>query len=109
MNNAEKVVFSRTLKTVDWNNSRIINKDIISEVKQLKYTSNKNLTLLGSGSILTQFADAGLVDEYQVLVDPVVLGEGTQLFRGLKEKLQLQLYDSKVYKNGNVLLRYHPK
>lgn len=108
MNKAEKIVFSRTLKQADWENTRIIGEDIITAIKQLKQTPGKDMCILGSGSIITQFADAGLIDEYQFMVDPVALGEGTPTFKGLKKKLDLQLISARTFKSGVVLLSYKP-
>jgi len=108
MNKAEKIVFSRTLKRADWENTRIIGGDIITAVKQLKQTPGKDMCVLGSGSIITQFADAGLIDEYQFMVDPVALGNGTPTFKGLKNKLDLKLVSTKTFKSGVILLSYQP-
>jgi dihydrofolate reductase len=108
MNRAEKIVFSRTLKEVGWNNSRLIKDNIGREIRNLKNTSGKDMTLLGSGSILTQLAEQGLIDEYEFMVDPVVLGEGTPMFKGIKHRLNLKLTSTRTFKNGNVLLCYQP-
>lgn len=108
MNKAEKIVFSRTLKTANWENTRIISEDLIGAVKKLKRTSGKDLCLLGSGSILTQLAEAGVIDEYQFMVDPVALGAGTPTFSGLGKKLDLRLQSSRAFKSGVVLLSYQP-
>ncbi|NII27063.1 dihydrofolate reductase [Pseudoflavitalea sp. X16] len=107
MNKSEKIVFSRTLKTADWNNTRIVKDNIEAEVKRLK-EAGKAMTILGSGSILTQLANSGLIDEYQVMIDPVALGSGTPLFEGLQHHLDLQLINSRVFKSGVVLLSYLP-
>lgn len=107
MNKSEKIVFSRTLKTATWNNTRIVKDNIEAEVKRLK-ESGKSMTILGSGSILTQLANSGLIDEYQVMIDPVALGSGTPLFKGLQHQLDLQLINSRVFKSGVVLLSYLP-
>ncbi len=108
MNKAEKVVFSRTLKKVNWNNTRLVKNDLLSEVRSLKQQSGKDLTVLGSGSIVSQLAGAGLIDEYQILLNPVVLGAGKTMFQGIKEKIDLRLTKTRVFKNGNVLLCYEP-
>jgi dihydrofolate reductase len=108
MNNADKIVFSRTLQKVDWNHTRIIKDNIVAEIKRLKQLPGKDITLLGSGSILTQFAEQGLIDEYQLMVDPVVLGAGTAIFNGIQHKLNLKLTSTKVFKSGVVLLCYQP-
>jgi dihydrofolate reductase len=67
------------------------------------------MTMLGSGSILRQFADAGLIDVFQFMVDPVALGDGTPLFQGLTKPLNLKLTSSKQFKSGVVLLNYEPE
>jgi len=108
MNKAEKIVFSRTLTKADWENTRIIKEDITGAIKQLKQTPGKDLCLLGSGSILTQLADAGLIDTYQFMVDPVALGDGTPAFKGLTKKLDLKLTSTRTFKSGVVLLNYQP-
>ncbi|MEO8403399.1 MAG: dihydrofolate reductase family protein [Chitinophagaceae bacterium] len=106
MNKAEKIVFSKTLKKADWNNTRIVNNNMIEEVKKLKETSGKDMTILGSGSIVTQLADAGLIDGYQFMMDPVVLGKGTPVFNGIHEALHLKLVNTKVHKSGVIVLNY---
>jgi dihydrofolate reductase len=65
MNKAEKIVFSRTLKKADWNNTKLIKKNMIEEIKELKKLTGNDMTVLGSGSIITQLAEEGLIDEYQ--------------------------------------------
>ena len=109
MNKSEKIVFSRTLKQADWANTRIVKDNMIDEVKKLKRKRGADLTILGSASIVTQLAEAGLIDTYQIMVDPVALGSGAPLFKGMKEKLDLKLTSSRVFKSGVVLLVYEPK
>lgn len=108
MNNAEKIVFSKTMQKASWNNSRLINRNITDEIKKLKQTNGKDMTLLGSGSILTQFADACLIDVYQIMIDPVAIGKGTSLFENLQRPLDLKLTDTRIFKSGVVLLCYEP-
>jgi dihydrofolate reductase len=74
----------------------------------MKQLPGKDMTLLGSGSILTQFAEQGLIDEYQIMVDPVVLGDGTPIFKNIKHKLDLKLTRTRTFKSGVVLLCYQP-
>jgi dihydrofolate reductase len=106
MNKSEKIVFSRTLKKAEWNNTRVISNNIADEVKKLKTSSKKDMTILGSGSILTQLVDAGLVDSFQFMVDPIALGEGTPIFNGIKHKLDLKLTSTRPFKSGAILLSY---
>jgi dihydrofolate reductase len=108
MNKAEKIVFSKTLKKAEWSNTRLMNDNVLEEMKKLKNSPGKDMTILGSGSIVTQFAEHGLIDEFQVMVDPIALGNGTPLFKNLKHKLDLKLTSSKVFKSGVVLLCYQP-
>lgn len=107
MNRSEKIVFSRTLKKAEWENTKLFKDDLVEEVKKLKRGKN-DITILGSGSIVAQLADAGLIDTYQIMVDPVALGDGTPLFKGMKKKLDLKLTSSRVFKSGVVLLIYEP-
>ncbi len=108
MNKAQKIVFSRTLKKANWGNTRIICDNIVDEVKSLKQKAAKDLTLLGSGSILTQLAEAGLIDEYQIMIDPVAIGNGTPIFKNIKDQLDLKLINTRTFKSGVILLSYQP-
>jgi len=109
MNNANKIVFSRTMQKADWQNTTIIKDDIITKMKQLKRADGNNMTLLGSGNILTQFADHNLIDEYLVMIDPIAIGEGTSIFKGLQNKLKLKLTSTRTFNSGVVLLSYEPR
>ena len=108
MNRSQKIVFSNTLKKAEWKNTKVIGGDIVEEMKRLKKLKGMDMVILGSGSIVTQFADAGLIDEYQIMVDPVAIGKGTTMFKGLKNKLDLKLTETKIFKSGVVLLCYKP-
>jgi dihydrofolate reductase len=108
MNKSEKIVFSRTLKKVDWHNSRIVNGDIVEEMRKLKAGSGSDMCILGSGSIVTQMAAAGLIDEYMFMVDPVILGEGTPVCKGMDHALNLKLKKTRTFKSGTLLLTYEP-
>jgi len=108
MNNAEKIVFSRTLKKAEWNNTRLVKDNIAEEIRKMKQMPGKDMTILGSGSIVTQFAEQGLIDEYQIMVDPVVIGDGTPIFKDIKHKLNLKLTMTRTFKSGVVLLCYQP-
>ena len=108
MNSAEKIVFSRTLKKAEWINTRILRDDIVEEIKKMKQTPGRDMTILGSGSILAQFAEQGLIDEYEIMVDPVVLGDGTPILKGITHKLDLKLTGTRTFGSGVVLLSYQP-
>jgi dihydrofolate reductase len=108
MNDAEKIVFSRTLKKAEWKNTKLVKGDIASEIRRIKKQPGKDMAILGSGSIVSQFAQEGLIDEYQIVVNPLILGEGRTMFDGVKEKLPLKLTKSRTFGNGNVVLCYEP-
>jgi dihydrofolate reductase len=108
MNNAEKIVFSRTLENPAWKNTRVISNNIVDEIKKMKKQPGNDMTILGSGTIVTQFAEQGLIDEYQIMVDPVAIGNGTSIFKGLTHKLDLKFTKSKTFRSGVVLLYYEP-
>lgn len=106
MNNSEKIVFSNTLKKAEWNNTKVIGGNIVEEMTRMKRKKGNDMTILGSGSIVSLFADAGLIDEFQIMIDPVAIGNGTPIFNGIKEKLDLKLTEIKSFKSGGVLLNY---
>ena len=108
MNNLPKTVFSRTLKEASWNNTRLVQGDVAAKIRQLKEEPGAGLALMGSGSIVAPLAGEGLVDEYQVMVIPVVLGQGRTMFEGIKNKLSLTLTRTRSFGNGNVFLCYEP-
>ncbi len=106
MNIAEKIVFSNTLKAAEWNNTRVMDGDIVEKIKKLKETQGSDLTILGSGSIVNQFSEAKLIDQYEIMIDPVAIGSGKALFEGIQHKLDLKLIDIRIFKSGVVLLTY---
>jgi dihydrofolate reductase len=106
MNAAEKIVFSGTLKKADWNNTTVITGNIIEEMIRMKQGAGPDMTILGSGSIISQFAEAGLIDTYQIMVDPIALGDGTPMFKGITKPLQLELVNTRTFKSGVILLSY---
>jgi dihydrofolate reductase len=108
MNSMPKAVFSRTLDKASWNNTQLLKGDIASEVVKLKKQAGKGMAILGSGSIIAQLAPLGLIDEYQIVLTPLVLGAGRTIFDGIKEKLKLNLMSTRTFANGKVFLRYEP-
>lgn len=109
MNQSKKYVFSRKLKKADWENTTLIGKNLVSEIKKLKKKSKVDLCILGSGQIVSQCAEAGLIDSYSILLNPIALGRGKTMFEGIKGPLKLKLDSVKKMKSGNVLLNYLPK
>jgi len=104
--NVHKIVFSRTLETVEWNNTRLVKEDIAEEIARLKQQPGKNLMIFGSPSITHTFTQLGLIDEYRIYVDPVVLGSGIPLFKDIKDRIHLKLLEAKTFHAGVVGLLY---
>jgi dihydrofolate reductase len=109
MNRADKIVFSRTPFTPEWEGTRCISGDIVAEVRKLKETADKDMIILGSGSIVSLFADNGLIDGHQIMIDPVAIGQGTPLFDSITHTLRFRLTDSRVFSSGTVLLSLAPE
>jgi crotonobetainyl-CoA:carnitine CoA-transferase CaiB-like acyl-CoA transferase/dihydrofolate reductase len=109
MNRRPKAVFSRTLDKVSWSNTRVLKSDIVSAIRRMKQEPGPDMAILGSGSIVAQLAPEGLIDQYQVVVNPVVLGNGRTMFDGIRKALALKLTSSRTFSNGKVFLCYEPK
>jgi dihydrofolate reductase len=109
MNELPKVVFSRSLDHASWKNSRLVKRDITEEMRRMKKEPGLDMVIFGSGSIVAQMTDAGLVDEYQVVVNPIVLGSGRTMFDGVRDRMNLVLQKSRAFQNGNVVLYYAPQ
>jgi len=108
MNNMPKFVFSRTMDKASWNNTRVVEGDLASEVKKMKQLAGSGMAILGSGTIVSQLAAAGLIDEYQVVVNPIILGKGRTMFEGVKDMLSLKLTKTRSFKSGKVFCCYEP-
>jgi dihydrofolate reductase len=109
MNQLAKVVFSRTLGKVTWNNTRLVRDGMVAAVRKMKSEPGDDMAILGSGTVVSQLARENLIDEYQLVVNPVVLGAGRTMFAGVEDQLRLKLANSRTFANGNVLLRYQPE
>jgi len=109
MNHARKIVFSRTLQGTTWDNTQLIKDDLIQTIKNLKATEENDMTILGSGTIVAQLAEAGLIDYYSIMIDPVILGNGSSLFAGMNHFQNLQLVATRNFSSGCVLLNYVPE
>jgi dihydrofolate reductase len=108
MNNLPKAVFSRTMKEASWKNTKVIKGDIAAQIRKMKKESGEGMAIFGSGNIISQLAKTGLIDEYQIVLNPIALGAGRTMFEGIKERLHLKLTKSRVFKNGKVFLCYEP-
>ncbi len=106
MNRMQKVVFSHKLENATWHNTTIAKGNIIKEVTKLKQQPGNNMVILGSGEIVSALTHLRLIDEYRIIVCPVILGDGTPLFRGMHNRLNLLLTQTKALSNGSVILYY---
>jgi dihydrofolate reductase len=109
LNAMSKVVFSRTLESVEWNNSRLVKEVVPEEIEQLKQEPGRDIIIYGSASLVQTLTNLGLINEYQILVHPVVLGSGKPLFQGIKDLVKLKLVQNKTHPSGVVLLSYQLK
>ncbi|HZV13163.1 MAG TPA: dihydrofolate reductase family protein [Candidatus Kapabacteria bacterium] len=107
IDNISKIVFSRTLKNVDWENTTLKKEIITEEVLELKQQTGKNL-VVGSPSLIVTFTQLGVIDEYQLCVHPVVIGRGLPLFKNIKDRVDLELLKIKTFGCGAVILYYEP-
>ncbi len=105
INAVPKVVFSKTLKEVSWNNTRLFQGDMVKEVARLKQESGKALSVGGIGLIQT-FLNLGMIDEYWLLVQPLIWGQGRFLFDGVTGRHEARLLDATTFKSGVVVLHY---
>jgi len=106
MNAMRKTVFSRTLDTVSWQNSILMKGDLVTEVRRLKQQPGPDIVILGSGSIVSQLTQARLIDAYQLVLNPIVVGKGRSLFATVVDALNLTLTQTRSFRNGNVVLWY---
>jgi dihydrofolate reductase len=109
MNRHLKIVFSKTLQNPTWQNSTVVKGDTAVEMRRLKAEPGEPMVILGSGSLVAPLARAGLIDELQLLVFPIVLGRGVTMFEGVDERIDLQLKSTRTFKNGIVFMVHEPK
>ena len=108
MNTLPKIVFSKSLPQAQWENTRLVKESFAAEVTKLKHQPGKDLIIFGSSDLAVTFIEHGLLDECRVMINPVVLGRGKSLFKGINDRLRLQLLRTKTFHSGNVLLYYEP-
>lgn len=108
MNSVSKVVFSRSLETADWNNTRLVKDRVEEEVARLKQQPGTDILVFGSADLSSTLMQRDLIDEYRLCVVPVVLGEGNPLFKAHPEQVKMQLVDTRPLETGGVILRYRP-
>jgi dihydrofolate reductase len=108
MNSLPKIVFSKTVNAIEWNNSRLIKENIAGEISKLKQQPGKDIAIFGSSDLTVALTQMSLVDEYRIMINPVILGNGKSLLKGIQNKLELKLLKTKLFKSGNVLHYYEP-
>ncbi len=107
LNAMRKVVFSKSLPSADWNNSTLVREIVPEEIEKLKQEDGKDMLIYGSASVVRELTNLGLIDEYQLLVHPVILGGGKPLFSDIHDKVPLRLAEAKQHQaSGVLLLRY---
>lgn len=107
MNQTEKLVFSRTLKEVSWN-SRLMNTDATVEIQSFKKQEGKNMALFAGADLAETFIKNNLIDEYRLIVNPILLGGGKPLFKNINEIYNFKLKDTIPFNCGNIILIYEP-
>lgn len=109
MDKVPKIVFSKTLNTInDWQSASLAEKSLEDEINYLKRKEGKDI-YIGSPGLIVQAANLHLIDEYQIMVHPTVVGEGLLLFKNLQKQVHLQLVKTKSFKSGAIVLYYHPE
>ncbi|NCD70245.1 dihydrofolate reductase family protein [Mucilaginibacter agri] len=103
----QKIVFSRTLKSVDWKNSVLKHEVIKDDILELKQQAGNNL-FAGSPGLIAEFINLGLVDEYQICVHPIILGSGLPLFKNMANRVDLKLLKTKEFASGAIVQYYEP-
>ena len=108
LSEGQKVVFSKSLKQAAWENTVIEPTADASTIRRLKSSGKGDCLIFGSGSLVRDLTEKGLIDEYQLVLNPVILGRGQPLFSPLPASIELRLLEAKTFRNGTVLLRYQP-
>lgn len=106
MNRLSKIVFSRTLKSADWNNTRLISHNAEQEIKNLKMQPGKDMAIFGSANLISSIMD--VIDEHRVMINPILLRRGNPLFKDIGDPLKLKLVNARTFHSGNILLTYKP-
>lgn len=112
LDNATKIVVSRTLDRIEWNNTQntvLIKDNITEEINKIKQQPGKDIWFLGSTTLAQTFMQLDLIDEYRININPTVLGRGKSLFASVTRKIPLKLLEAKTFKSGVVAMRYEPE
>lgn len=106
MNETAKIVVSRTLDRAMWGNSKLLKEKVADEVAGMKRQPGRDMIILGSANLAATLTRNSLIDEYRIMLNPVVLGSGKPLFQVVEGSLRLKLLESRAFRSGNVLLTY---
>ena len=109
LNAMRKMVFSRTLESVEWNNSTLVKEVIPEDIENMKHEPGRDMVIYGSASLVRTLTNLGLIDEYQILVHPVLLGSGKPLFQDIQHRVKLKLANTRTHPSGVVVLSYQPR
>jgi dihydrofolate reductase len=109
MNRLKKVVFSKSLSKVDWQNTRLVKADPSQEIARMKQESGLDIAIFGSSDLALTLIEHHLIDEFRLFYNPIVLGKGKPIFQGIKTPLHLKLIETRAFKSGNVLITYRPE
>ncbi len=108
LNAMRKIVFSKTLSRVEWNNSTLVKEIVPEEITKMKQEPGRDIVIHGSSTIVRTLTNLGLIDRYQLLVYPVVLGSGKPLWSGILHKVKFSLVSTETHPSGVVVLSYQP-
>jgi len=109
MNSIPKIVFSTRLTEARWNNTRLITGNVEKEIIHLKKNTSRDILIFGSAKLILTLRSYNLIDEYRIMISPVLLGQGNPLFQPMHERFNLNLVSYRTFDSGNVLLVYEPK
>jgi len=109
MNSMLKIVFSRTLIKAAWNNTRLVKENIAQEVSRHKNLIGKNIAIFGSSTLAATLMQVDLIDEFRIMINPIILGKGNPLFKGRNDRFNVKLLKTKMFNSGNILLYYRPE
>lgn len=109
MNSHHKIVFSNTIKAAKWSNSRLVKGSAAEEIRRLKLLTGRDMIIFGSERLTCSLVGDGLIDEFRLMINPVILGKGRPMFTGIEKPIHLLLRDSRVFHSGNILSIYEPE
>ncbi len=109
MNSISKIVFSKTLNKAEWQNTRLIKNYAAGEIRKIKEGERNDIGILGSADLASSLINENLIDEFRIMINPILLGKGNPLFKEINTRIKLKFINAKVFKSGNVLLNYKPE